>query len=76
MNSRRRRAPEVRTRRMTIVDGAGKVRASLGVDADGTVFLSLNDGREAPRVWLAVNRDGPSHFNLYDQTGQIVFKKP
>ncbi len=69
-------AEEIRTRRVTIVDETGKVRASFGVEPDGTVFVSLNDRYEAPRVWIAVNQDGPSYLNIYDQRGQLVFKQP
>ena len=52
-----------------VVDGGGKVRASLGVSPDGSLGLRLADGEGKIRGMLYIGADGESALNFYNQGG-------
>lgn len=62
---------EVSTRRLTIVDDQGRVRATLGPTPDGSVELRLFDADDRTRVELAVAANGTSSLTLRDPDGEI-----
>jgi hypothetical protein len=62
---------EVSTRRLTIVDDQGRVRATLGPTPDGSVELRLFDADDRTRVELAVAANGTSSLTLRDPDGEM-----
>lgn len=62
---------EVSTRRLTIVDDRGRVRATLGPAPDGSVELRLYDGEDRTRAELAVAANGVTSLTLRDPAGEV-----
>ena len=62
---------EVSTRRLTIVDDRGQVRATLGPAPDGSVELRLYDGEDRTRAELAVAANGVASLTLRDPAGEV-----
>jgi len=62
---------EVSTRRLTIVDDQGRVRATLGPTPDGSVELRLFDADDRTRVELAVAANGAASLTLRDPDGEM-----
>jgi hypothetical protein len=52
-------------------DGAGKVRALLGVRADGSVALIMSDAHAIPRMMLGLGPDGVPALGLSDSEGRL-----
>ena len=66
----REAVPEIVTaHQFNVVDGDGKLRASLGTGKDGT-SLGLLDENGKPRVAMGADRSG-SRVNFMDEHGQI-----
>ncbi len=63
-------APEGQPR-LDLLDQAGKVRATLGLEAGGTPGLKLCDPQEKPRAELALGPEGEVALNLRDENGQL-----
>jgi hypothetical protein len=62
---------EISTRRLTIVDDRGQVRATLGPAPDGSVELRLYDGEDRTRAELAVAANGVASLTLRDPAGEV-----
>lgn len=62
---------EISTRRLTIVDDQGRVRATLGPAPDGSVELRLYDGDDRTRAELAVAANGVASLTLRDPAGEV-----
>ncbi len=54
---------------LRVCDLAGKIRAGLGVTADGWTVLALFDQAEKARAHLSVKPDGSPDLNFRDQAG-------
>lgn len=59
----------IRTKRLEIVDGTGRVRASLGTYADRGCVLKMYDTGGKLRASLSVNGDGSTDLKLLDVSG-------
>jgi len=57
-------------------DPAGKGRAALGIDTDGTAAFDLYDSNEKTRIAMAVLRDGHAGLGLVGENGQPVWHEP
>ena len=57
--------------RFVLRDGAGNVRASLGLRPDGTAALVLADDTQQERVVLSVTAPGLAGLDLSDRTGHL-----
>jgi hypothetical protein len=57
--------------RLELLDQEGKVRAALGLEADGAPGLKLCDGKQAPRAELSLASVGDPTLNLRDQAGGL-----
>jgi len=62
---------ELSARRLTIVDGQRRARATLGPDADGTVELRLYDADDRARAELTVGANGVTSLTLRDGAGEM-----
>ena len=62
---------ELSTRRLTIVDDQGQVRATLGPAPDGSVELRLYDREDRTRAELAVAANGVASLTLRDPAGEV-----
>jgi hypothetical protein len=62
---------ELRARRLTLVDDAGRVRATLGPAADGSTALRLYDTDDRARVELAIEPSGVTLLTLRDGDGEF-----
>ena len=62
---------QVSTRRLTIVDDQGRVRAMLGPAPDGSVELRLYDTEDRTRAELAVAANGVASLTLRDPAGEV-----
>jgi hypothetical protein len=62
---------ELRVRRLTLVDEAGRVRATLGPASHGSTALRLYDGDDHARVELAIDANGAATFTLRDGGGEF-----
>jgi hypothetical protein len=58
--------PDLEVRSLKVKDNAGKVRAVLASDTDGTVYLRLRDKDGKPRAGLTLFADSPS-LDLWDK---------
>jgi hypothetical protein len=63
-------APVLRAERFELVDGEGKPRARLGIEADRSVGLAVLDQGGIPRVLLGVTTDDRPIMGFLDQTSQ------
>lgn len=52
-------------------DGAGQVRALLGIRADGSVALVMSDADATPRIMLGLGPDGVPALGLSDSEGRL-----
>jgi hypothetical protein len=70
--TRREKAPEgvVGVDSIRLVDGEGKLRASVNADAEGT-RLRIYDGQENRRISLAVDAEGSPGIALFDGAGNL-----
>ena len=57
-------------------DKADKVRAKLGLDADGTPSLELYDKAEKVRAKLGLDADGAPAISFYDQAEKLTDRIP
>ena len=57
--------------RFVLRDGAGNVRASLGLRPDGTAALALADDTQRERLVLSVTAPGLAGLDLSDRAGQL-----
>jgi hypothetical protein len=64
-------ADELSARRLTIVDDQGRVRATLGTAADGSVELRLHDADARTRAELAVAASGAASVTLRAPSGEV-----
>ena len=62
---------ELRARRLTLVDDAGRVRATLGPTADGSTALRLYDADDRARAELAIDSGGATMLTLRDAAGEF-----
>jgi hypothetical protein len=62
---------ELRARRLTLVDEQGRVRATFGPAADGSVELRLFDPDDRARAELAVDGNGAASLTLRDSDGEV-----
>jgi len=60
----------IRTEKLEVVDGEGKVRVGLGVDKVGGPALWISDANEKNRVVLEVDKDGDPTLTLIDKNGK------
>ena len=69
--------PEVsRTRRIEVVDAAGRRRILLGIDPDGSPVLALWDTAGRPRILLSIRPDGAPGLSLWDAAERVLFQAP
>lgn len=57
----------IAAKRFVLLDADGKIRAQLGVLADGGAGLAVYDSDRSPRACLTVGGDGRVSFDLYDK---------
>jgi hypothetical protein len=69
-------AEVVEAEKFVLREPSGKLRASLGVGADGVASLSLTDRAEKPHAVLAASRDGSAALIFYDKDGKSIFRAP
>jgi hypothetical protein len=62
---------ELSARRLTIVDGQGRGRATLGPAEDGSVELRLYDADDRARAELTVGANGVTSLTLRDGDGEM-----
>jgi len=58
--------------RFVLRDTGGRVRAALGMEADGSVGLWLLDSAGKTRAGVGVSREGSPVMALADQTGKVT----
>ncbi|HJQ84775.1 MAG TPA: hypothetical protein VKA21_11905 [Candidatus Binatia bacterium] len=62
---------ELRATRLTLVDRAGAIRATLGPSGDDAIGLRLYDGQQRARAELALDERGGTNLKLCDAHGEV-----
>ena len=66
----------VRARRFELVDAAGKTRAGLSVNSDGSPNMALFDATGNMRAGLFVLPEKSPHLLLRDAAGKVIWEAP
>jgi hypothetical protein len=64
------RRATIEAKEFRVVDDDGRLRARLGVEPDGGIWLSLADNQGSARMWTGVTTDGTAMVSLRDRMGK------